>query len=206
VPPTPATDCWTRGWTSPRQKSSSPGTVATTASVTWSASGIRDAAGNQATFPATAPADGAGPVLTAVTDTNGTIDGQLQAADTLTLTFSEALKASTVPTAPAITEARGAAGTNATLSIPGLTAGALGMGTPNYLSANGTSAVFAATATATAAAPATVKLTAGTCSSGCARVAAPATTPTMSFVPAATLTDAAGNAATGSYAWVAKAF
>ncbi len=48
-----------------------------------SANGVRDAAGNQSSFAATAVADKAGPAPVTVTDTDGTTDGLMQANDTL---------------------------------------------------------------------------------------------------------------------------
>ena len=57
--------------------------------MTANANGVRDAAGNQSSFAATAPADKAAPVITtlALTDANGQIAG----GDTVAVTFSESL-------------------------------------------------------------------------------------------------------------------
>ena len=177
-----------------------PGSM--TVALAAASTGIRDALGNQASFAATAPADKAQPVLLSVTDTNGLVDGLMQTADTLTLGFSEPLKSSTVPTAPTITEARPASG-NATLSIPGVTSGALGMGSAGYLLTAGASATFAGTTTTSGS---TIKVTVGACASGCTAPTSPVTTPTMSFTASTGLTDAAGNTATKAYSWTAKAF
>ncbi len=173
-----------------------------TVALAASSTGVKDAAGNQASFAATAPADVAKPVLLGVTDTNGTTDGLIQAADTLSLTFSEALKASTVPAAPTVTESRPASG-NTTLSIPGVTNGALSMGAPDYVATASTAVTFAGSATASGTG---LTVTVGACSTNCTRPTAPATTPTVAFTAATTLTDAAGNAATRAYSWVARAF
>lgn len=70
-----------------------------TVALAANANGIRDAAGNQSSFAATAPADKAGPVATNLATTNaGEQSGQRRpgTGDTLSITFSETLKASSI--------------------------------------------------------------------------------------------------------------
>jgi glucoamylase len=172
-----------------------------TVALATSATGIRDAAGNQASFAATAPADGAGPVPVTITDTNGTTDGKIQPGDTLVVTFSEPLKASTVPTSTTVSLTDPSTTANDTLNIVGITSGERDTGANTYISSNATSAAFAASTVALSNANKTVTITVGpTCSgTACASGLGTATvTSTLSFVAATTLTDAAGNAAAGT--------
>lgn len=101
-----------------------------------SASGVRDLAGNQASFAATAPDDLAGPVLMTATSGGGTAN-QMQAGDTAVMTFSEALAPASVPSNLVVKEQRTSSSVGA-LTIPGLINSATING--NYLSANGASA------------------------------------------------------------------
>jgi hypothetical protein len=158
-----------------------------------SATGIRDALGNQASFAATAPLDRAGPVPTGLADTNGLTDGLLQQNDTLRATFSEPI-AGGAPTTTTITETRPATG-NATLSITGFTNGALNLGSSNYLLMTGTVSVPGTGALSADAK--TLTITAGACSLGCTNRGAGSGT-TMTYLPAPGLVDAAGNPAAGS--------
>src|SRR5260221_10519873 len=75
-----------------------------TIAMSASATGVRDATGNQASFAAAAPTDQAKPAVVSITDTNGSTDGLMQAADTLAITFSEPILSSSVPTSVAVTE------------------------------------------------------------------------------------------------------
>jgi hypothetical protein len=166
-----------------------------TVALAANAAGVRDALGNQSSFAATAPLDRAGPVPTAMSDTNGLINGRLEQNNTLIITFSEAI-AGGVQTPTTITETRPASG-NATLSIPGVTNGALGLGSADYLISQGS--VITAASVALSADSRTLTITAGACSSGCLLVGT-GTGTTMVYVPAATLVDGAANPATGSRA------
>lgn len=158
------------------------------------ANGIRDALGNTSSFAARAPDDKAGPaLLLGGSENSGLIDGKIEPGDSVTALFSEPVLASSVPAAPSITESR--TGTaNVMLSVPGVFSDPLNLGTPNYLAGAG-AAVFAGTATV---ASANVTVTVGTCSSGCLLPVRPPTAPTAVFAPATTITDAAGNPATGT--------
>ncbi len=153
------------------------------------ATGVRDAAGNQASFAAQAPADLAKPVLIGVTDTNVGTDGLIEQGDAMSFAFSEAIKPSTVVAAPKVTVARPTTG-NATLAIPSVLSTTTGMGSPDYLNTAGKSAVFNGTAAANGA---VVTVTVGACTAGCTYPSAPAAAPTMSMRPSTALTDLLGN-------------
>ncbi|MEA2298841.1 MAG: hypothetical protein QOF77_1777 [Solirubrobacteraceae bacterium] len=159
------------------------------------AAGIRDAAGNQASFAATAPTDDAPPVPVSVTDTSGSFDGLLQAGDTISATFSEPI-ASGLPSSPAITESRPATG-NATLTIPGFALGSLDMMSADYLLLPLTSVTFSGTS-ALSNANKTITIT-GSCGLCLNLVNSTGSGTGMVYVPATTLLDSAGNAATGSF-------
>lgn len=167
-----------------------------------SATGIRDAAGNQSVFAASAPADKASPVPTAIVDSDTSTaflnltNGKLENNDTLSVTFSEAI-ATGLQTPTTITEAT--SGGTSTLSIPGFTNGALPMGSGDY-----GSIVFSATVT-TANAGTTVIVEAGTCGTLCINLVQGSGT-TMVYVPAPTLLDVAGNGAAGQIATGFKIF
>ncbi len=62
-----------------------------TVALAQSAAGVRDSAGNQSAFTAQSPGDKAGPVPTALVDTDGTTNGKFEQSDTLTVTFSESV-------------------------------------------------------------------------------------------------------------------
>lgn len=167
-----------------------------TVALAASATGVRDAAGNQTSFAATAPIDGARPVPMAINDTAGANDGIAEPGDTLSITFSEPLAAATVPSTTTLTLADPTGGGNDTLSVVGVTNGARNTGSNSYVSTNGASAAFAASVVTRSDGDRTVTVTLGaTCSgSGCAALAAPAASANLSFLAATTLRDLAGNA------------
>ncbi|MFL5884555.1 MAG: hypothetical protein ACJ77M_05755 [Thermoleophilaceae bacterium] len=177
-----------------------------TVSYTAGATGIRDSAGNQAaSFSGVAPSDGAGPVPTALTDTNGTTDGKFENTDTMTVTFSENITG--VPTTSNVTLVNGGGsgnGSNATdgISASGLilatlannTTGAADLGAKDYAAANVT---FNTSTVSQSAGNNTFTLTLANSS------ATPGTTAlggTFTYFPAITLTDGSGNPAAGSLA------
>ncbi|MGZ4333577.1 MAG: beta strand repeat-containing protein [Gaiellaceae bacterium] len=170
-----------------------------TVALTSSATGIRDAAGNQSSFAATAPLDGAAPVPVSVATTNpGTIVGQIETNDALAVTFSEAILASSVPATTTITETGGAGNANDTLTIGSLTSGALSLGASNYVTASNKIAGFAASPFTVAGAVVTVTVGPTCVGNGCGSVGA-GSAAAFTFTPAATITDAAGNTATGTH-------
>jgi len=163
-----------------------------------SATGVRDAAGNQSSFVAAAPTDQAKPVVVSITDTNGGIDGLMQAGDTLTITFSEALLASSVPTSVAVTENGGNGSATDKLAITGITT-ASDLGVTGSYAGNSKSPSFGSSTASLSAKQITVTV-AGTCTPTTGSNCPPLTggPGTFVFTPVATLTDLVGNGATGS--------
>jgi hypothetical protein len=163
-----------------------------------SAIGIRDAGGNQSSFSATAPTDKAAPVPVSISDTNIGTDGKMEAGDTLTVTFSEVLAPGSVPGSASVTETDPLGSGNDTLTIAGMSNGALTLGGNNYIRDDGTSASFASSNVALTGASKAITVTvAGSCSGTCgANITAG--NGTFVFAPAATIADPAGNAAAGS--------
>lgn len=134
-----------------------------------------------------APQDGAGPVLTQLATKDG--DGKMETGDTLTLTFSETLNTSPLPTNTTVTEK-----SDGTLNITGITNGDVTTGTSHFTGTN-QQASFPASVVPTGA---TLKLTLLTpCSGNCSSLAGGSGD--LAFVPAASITDAAGNAAVGTF-------
>jgi hypothetical protein len=153
-----------------------------------SASGIRDAAGNQASFAATAVDDLAGPVLMTATSTAGTTSNRMQAGDTLVLTFSEPLAVTSLAGNFVVTEQRAGA---ATLTIPGLINSAT-IGS-NYLGANNSSATSSTSPSALSNLNKTVTVTLGTIATTGSGVGTGSGGASIS--PSSVLTDLAGNPA-----------
>ncbi len=170
-----------------------------TVALAASATGVRDALGNQSRFAATTPLDGAKPVAVSVADTNGATDGLLEVGDTVSVTFSEVLASASVPATVTVTETGPASG-NDTLTISGITSGARSLGSSSYVTAAGVSAAFASSTTALAGGGATVTVTVGGACAGTGCVSLGAGGPsTLAFAPSTTtLADAAGNLAAGS--------
>ncbi len=168
-----------------------------TVAMTASATGIRDAAGNQSSFAARTPTDLARPVPMTVTETNAGINGRAEAGDTVAITFSEALGTASVPATATVTLADPVGAGNDTLSISGITNGARTTGGANYVVGDGTSATWAASSVALSNAGRTVTVTmAGSCvGTACLVLGTQTTNATFSFLSATTLTDVVGNVA-----------
>jgi hypothetical protein len=170
----------------PGAADTAPGSFAVALSA--SASGIRDAAGNQASFAATGVDDLAGPVLMTATSTAGTTANRMQAGDTFVLTFSEPLAATSLAGNFVVTEQRAGA---ATLTIPGLINSAtIGSG---YLGANNSSATSSTSPSALSNLNKTVTVTLGAITTTGSGVGTGMGGATIS--PSSVLTDLAGNAA-----------
>ena len=171
-----------------------------TIAMTASATGVRDAAGNLASFAATAPTDQAKPVVVSITDTNGTTDGMIQAGDTLVVTFSEALAPASMPTSVTVSETDPPGSGNDTLSITGITT-ASDTGSDLYITGNNKTAGFASSTAALSNGNKTITVTvAGACTgTGCASDIAAGGPGTLVLGPVSTLTDPAGNGATGTF-------
>jgi hypothetical protein len=113
--------------------------------LTANASGIRDLAGNQASFSSTQVADKAGPVAVDVQAVNGTgTAGRIDSGDVVTYSFSEAMSASSIKSgwsggALAVTVLLGSNGTNDTVAVStaGVNLGTIGTGA-NYVGGNRT--------------------------------------------------------------------
>ena len=168
---------------------------AMTVAMATNAGGARDAIGNLGSFAARAPLDGARPVPMLITDTNGTVDGQAQPGDSITVEFSEALAPATVPASTTLTLTDPNGGGSDTLTMAGVSNGARSTGGANYVLTNNTSAAFAGSVVGLSNANRSITVTiAATCSgAGCAALGQQTTNATYSFVGATTLTDVAGN-------------
>jgi hypothetical protein len=160
--------------------------------------GIVDVDGNQASFAATAPADRAGPVPVSITDTNGTVDGQMQVGDTFRVTFSEAINPATVLQAN-VKETDPTGLGNDGLVIVGLTNGSLDLGSDAYITTDGAAAVFQNSTLTLSNGNRTITSTvAGACSGdGCASIGTGGPGPIV-FSPEPILADLSGNGAVGS--------
>ena len=120
----------------------------------------------------------------------------MQAGDALQITFSESILASSVPGTTTITETDPNGTGNDTLTITSLTNGARALGANNYITTNNTSAVFASSTLAVSGANVTATV-AGACTGTCgANITAGQGA--LALAPATTITDTAGNTATGT--------
>jgi hypothetical protein len=164
--------------TNPALRTTAVGTF--TVALAQNANGIRDAAGNQSSFAATAPADKAAPVLIDVTDTDGSINGRFQAGDTIRFDVSEALLASSVPaTSNVVLRDPQGDGNNDYLTIPGVLDATL-IGTA-YLGGQNLTANFTGSAVALSSAGTRITVTLSTCSGDC-------TSPPLGTSPAVSVT------------------
>lgn len=170
-----------------------------TVALAANAAGVRDAAGNQSSYAATAPTDGARPVPLSLSGTGGTTLGRIQPGDTLSVLLSEALGASvTLPASTTVTMTDPPGGGSDTITITGMFNGARSTGSNNYLSTNNSSASFATSPLALSGDRRTITVTVGpTCTgTGCAGIATNGTAAAVSSLLTTTLLDAAGNAPT----------
>jgi prepilin-type N-terminal cleavage/methylation domain-containing protein len=158
--------------------------------------GIRDAAGNRSAFSNRLVTDGMAPLLRNVAGTmvfnHGTTAGLFESGDSLTATFTEPLP-SAGAAAVTVVLTRAPAGPTATLDIPGLTNGAVDVGTNTYFTAAGGTASWSANVSRSGAAV-TVTLTSTCSGADCANLTqGQLATTTMNVSP--TIVDAAGNVA-----------
>jgi len=163
------------------------------------AGGIQDLAGNLASFGPTAPLDRAGPVPVNVKDTNGTIDGQIEAGDTLVVRFSEALSVASIPASVVTGESDPAGTGNDLLSLGAISNGFLSTGSDGYVTTDGATLRFGATRPKLSNGNTTVTIRVGASCTGSCSAAAPGGPGTFVFVPGTRLTDGSGNAAGGSF-------
>jgi hypothetical protein len=164
---------------------------------------VSDNVGNASTYTASSqsPVDvDTTPKVTAITSlqsSGAAGDGQLQLGDQLVLTFNENLATATVPTTFAsATEARSGSGV-VTLTIPGITNGAISTGSGSYLSGQATStATFGGTiALVNNGASTTVTLKVTSLTGG----ATAASSGTFPFVTATAITGTNGTGASGTF-------
>ena len=170
--------------------------------------GVQDPAANLSFFAGRSPIDGAAAVPVSLTSTNGTIDGLVQPGDNISVTFSEGLDPATVIRNTDVTLTAPVGGGNNTLSIGGITNGALSLGTTGYVTAPGTSASFAASTVALSNLNRTITVTvAGACTgTGCGALGAPAVAGTFTYQPSPALKGVAGISAVGSVAVTTRIF
>jgi hypothetical protein len=167
-----------------------------TVALAGNASGVRDVAANLAAFAATAPADGASPVVVSLASSGG-VAGRMEAGDQLAVTFSEPLLASSLPASTTVSERDPSGSGNDVLNITGVTNGDRDTGSNNYVTANNTTATFGSSTVASSGGVVTVTVGASCAGTGCAGIGTGQGD--LSFAPAAGITDAAGNAAAGTF-------
>jgi hypothetical protein len=161
---------------------------------------VSDLVGNVVTYTSASVAkvDTSGPHVTAIASlqANGaTGDGQLEVGDKLVLSFNQSLAPASVPaTSSGATEKSLSALLATTLTIPGITSGALSTGSLLYVPPLGT-ATFAGSVTLSGSGTATTLTLAVTSVSGATIAGAG----TLAFTPATTIQDGGGNAAAGTF-------
>jgi hypothetical protein len=191
-----------------------PGTYATTVTLvggadTSVASGscyryeyvVSDKVGNQAvnTSASVAKVDTSGPRVISIEsrESNGSSgDGKLEVGDKLILGFNQSLATASVPASfSGATETRSLF-TDVTLTIPGISKGALNTGSVSYLLSPLTTATFNGTiALANNGTATTVTLTVTSLSGGLTAAASGA----LTFNPATSITDGSGHSAAGTF-------
>lgn len=172
-------------------------------------SGIQDNAGNHPSFAATAPADGAGPVPVGFRHQHNSggacaglsnVGGLAEPCDELTSEWSEQLLRASIPSATQyrITDPVGAG--NQTVTIPGFLSGSMNLGSAGYLTLDDSSATWSSSLLVlNSSGDALTARIFGACTgTGCSALAVVHNV-TVTYVPAATITDAAGNPAGGSF-------
>jgi hypothetical protein len=163
-----------------------------------SAAGIRDAAGNQASFSATAPQDKAAPVPVQLVDTNGANDGRFEQSDTMTVTFSESVVG--VAASSNVSLIGGNGSNQDTVSMSSLLLGTPSLNRTDYITGNNRRADFNGSSLGQPQ-PNQVRVTLAACSGDCASpnpLGGAVAVGNFTFTPVATITDAATNPATGS--------
>lgn len=169
-----------------------------------SSSGIVDTSGRHGSFSATAPSDGAGPVpilMSSVNKAGGTA-GKAEAGDKVVITFSEPIATIGGATTSTVTLSTASGSSKpVSLNMTSLAGAAFQIGKKNsYLTGSGsTSAVFGPAASSIGFSGSQVTVTLGTLTTAPSLSSGSYTAGnTASFTPAATVKDAAGNAAAGS--------
>jgi hypothetical protein len=178
-----------------------------TVALASNASGIRDAASNLSSFAATAVTDGAVPIVTSITDTDGATDGKIEPGDTLAITFSEPLDPATVPSSTTLTLGDPRGSGMDYLDLTGVTQGPRPTGSNFYIVRNKDVAIFTSSV-ALSNGNKTITVTVGpTCTGdGCTEIGTVTTTPTLSWLTASTITDPAGNVPTVTFTQAIRLF
>lgn len=162
--------------------------------------GIQSRSGERASFPATAPQDGAAPVPVSVTSKNvGPKAGKIEAGDELSLSFSEPLAPTSFPSTTTVSEVDPDDAGNDLLDIVDVTAGPLDTGSDGYIVLNDRerTAAFAGSPLTLGDDGRTLTVVVGPSCTACGGRHAAAGP--LVFRPASTLTDRAGNGARGSF-------
>jgi hypothetical protein len=135
-----------------------------------------------------------------VSSTDSLTHGRIEVADSITITFSEALDPASVPSVTTVTEADPTGAGNDTLTITGITLGAQNTGSDSYISLDGGIVDFASSTVALTNANTTITVTVGgACqNTGCGGIGQALIPASLTFAPAATLTDSAGKPAVGT--------
>jgi hypothetical protein len=178
-----------------------------TVALTASATGVRDAAGNQSAFPARSPTDAARPRVVSIADTDGAVNGRVEPGDTLSVTFTEAMDTTTLagPVTVTLTDPNTTA--SDTLTVTGFTNGARSTGGNGYVSTNNVSYSFASSSVSYTNGNRTVVITIGpTCSGTCAAIATQTTNATFSFLAATTFRDLGGNTQGTAFSFSTRLF
>jgi hypothetical protein len=158
---------------------------------------VSDKVGNQAVYTSASVAkvDTSGPQVTAIESRQGSGssgNGQLEVGDKLILSFNQSLATASIPTSvTGATEAKPLLG-NVTLTIPGITKGALDTGSAGYVLLPLSTATFAAAVVLVDNGTATTVTVTVTGISGGTPVGSSGS---MVFAPAASITDDGGNTA-----------
>jgi hypothetical protein len=156
--------------------------------------GVRDAAGNQASFSSRAPTDKAAPVAIALVDTNGAADGLFAQTDTMTVTFSENVIG--VPASSTVSLVGGNGGGGDDLLSMSSLFGSGSLGRSDYISGNGSTATFSSAVSQPTAGQ--IKVTLGACAGACGSLTTASAAGLYVLTPLSTITDAAGNTAVGN--------
>jgi hypothetical protein len=162
---------------------------------------VADNVGNATTYGPSGPVkvNTSGPALTGISSTNG--NGILEAGDTLTLTFSDPLNASSIPTSGKIVQKKTGKGAEATIAVTGITGGTEGWSTgAKSYQTEGTESEFNETASVSGN---TAKVTVGSKVTGTTPIAGATGTATGTVNPA--VKDVFENAASaGTFSISAK--
>ena len=113
---------------------------------------------------------------------------------TVVFAFSEPILATSLPSSATVTVASAGGANNNTIAINGVVNGAVSLGGNKYLSGTGTTASFASSSVVLSGANVTVTLGAA-CTGTCANLGTQNTSASFAYMPATTITDAAGNGA-----------